>query len=220
MHLAGTGNQRGSANGTSPLLPTGIQHHPGNRELIPFSGKTGKTKTSTDSPQTLPQFPNTFQKPHSSTGEPFQTFRKHSVPVARRHGQHPIRTSTACPMRQTKRSPPTIPDENNVDPFGENKTVPDAPKCGGAYVSVQAHPVADLHFRKQAGPCSLMSWKIPSRASHDRWQSVLSNRTYAFVFASTRDPCSYSVSLNGAANADGPCSRIRRPWTKPSIHHR
>ncbi len=34
-------------------------------------------------------------------------------------------------------------------------------KCGGAYVSVQAHPVADLHFRKQAGPCSLMSWKIP-----------------------------------------------------------
>ena len=105
----------------------------------------------------VPQFPNTFPKPHSSTGGPFQTFRKHSVPVACRHGQHPIRTSTAYPMRQIKRPPPTIPDENNVDPFGENKTVPDTPKRGGAYVSAQAHPVADLHFRKQAGPCSLMS---------------------------------------------------------------
>ena len=161
MHLAGTGNQRGSTNGTSPLLPTGIQHHPGNRELIPFSGKTGKTKTSTDSPQTLPQFPNTFQKPHSSTGEPFQTFRKHSVPVACRHGQHPIRTSTACPMRQTKRSPPTIPDETTLTHSGKTKPSRMPQKCGGAYVSVQAHPVADLHFRKQAGPCSLMSWKIP-----------------------------------------------------------
>lgn len=148
--------------------------------------------------------------------------RSASIPFPWRVGTVSIRfrTSTACPMRQTKRPPPTIPDENNVDPFGENKTVPDAPKCGGAYVSVQAHPVADLHFRKQAGPCSPMSWKIPSRASHDRWQSVLSNRTYAFVFASVRAPCSYSACVNGAANADGPCSRIRRPWTKPNIHHR
>lgn len=188
-------------------------HFLGKQERRKHPQTVRKHFPSSPVPQYLPQATQQY-------GGPFQTFRKHSVPVACRHGQHPIRTSTAYPMRQTKRPPPTIPDENNVDPFGENKTVPDTPKRGGAYVSAQAHPVADLHFRKQAGPCSLMSWKNPSRASHDRWQSVLSNRTYAFVFASTRDPCSYSVSLNGAANADGPCSRIRRPWTKPNIHHR
>ena len=105
----------------------------------------------------VPQLPKTIPKPHSNTGGPKQTIPKQNETVARKHSPPTNRTSTAYPMRQIKRPPPTIPDENNVDPFGENKTVPDTPKRGGAYVSAQAHPVADLHFRKQAGPCSLMS---------------------------------------------------------------
>ena len=166
MPLAGTGNQRGSTNGT-PFTPY-RNPTPSGEQGIHFifweNRKDENIHRQSVNTSPVPQFPSSPIPSPSHTavqGDPSR--HSASIPFPWRVGTASIRSGhrrhIRCDRSSARRR--RFPDENNVDPFGENKPSRIPQNAVEPTFPRRPIPVADLHFRKQAGPCSLMSWKNP-----------------------------------------------------------